>query len=220
MINMVEYSAFNTDVFSNIPSGALSILDVGCGTGAMGAALKKQHTGRLVYGLTYSQAEAEIAGKVMDKVLVSDINREMPQLDRQFDCIIFSHVLEHTTDPVSILTHFKKYLNKGGIVVIALPNILFYKQRWQLAKGNFRYSKEGGLMDDTHYKFFDHNTAAELLEEAGYSIVLRYATGNIPIGLLRKGAPELCKKIDSFFVKRFPGLFGFQFILIGKNKSE
>jgi 2-polyprenyl-3-methyl-5-hydroxy-6-metoxy-1,4-benzoquinol methylase len=216
---MEVYSAFNKDVFSNIPLHALSILDVGCGTGAMGAALKEQNSNRKVYGITYSQVESASAGKLMDKVLVCDINKEMPQIDCSFDCIIFSHVLEHTTHPDKILSYFKKYLNKEGIVIVALPNILFYKQRWQLLKGNFRYSKEGGLMDDTHYKFFDNNTAKELLEEAGYSIVLQYATGNIPIGLLRKGIPALSKRIDSFFVKRFPGLFGFQFILVGKGKS-
>ena len=107
---MVEYSAFNDVVFNKVPSSATRILDVGCGTGMMGKALKEQQKERFVYGVTYSEKEYNVAIEFLDKVLILDINSELPELNMKFSCIIFSHVLEHTYEPEKVLKNFSKFL--------------------------------------------------------------------------------------------------------------
>jgi len=51
------YQSTNQAVFRRIPTGARRILDVGCGGGAFGAALKAARPCTVV-GVTYSEAEA------------------------------------------------------------------------------------------------------------------------------------------------------------------
>ncbi|RTL49084.1 MAG: methyltransferase domain-containing protein [Sphingobacteriales bacterium] len=212
---MLIYRALNTHVLNEVKEDAMRILDVGCGSGNLGAALKIQMPSRKIYGITYFESERLEASSRLDKVWVCDLNTTLPDLEGTFDCIIFSHILEHTMHPENVLLHFKQYLQKEGIVIIALPNVLFFKQRLEFFKGNFRYSNIGGLMDNTHYTFFDWNTAADLLLNTGLTIKKRYADGHFPLPLFRKILPGLSKKIDQFFLKLYPGLFGFQFILVG-----
>ena len=69
-----------------------------------------------------------------------------------FDVIIFSHVLEHLTDPWSVLKKSTELLKKNGVIIIALPNINNAKDRFKILFGNFEYTEEG-VMDKTHLRF-------------------------------------------------------------------
>ncbi len=211
---MLTYQAFNQKVFEQIPKNIPSILDIGCGAGNLGHAIKSADKFCKVEGITYSPVEKKLAEQYLDKVLCVDINKDLPYFEYLFDCIIFSHILEHTYYPDKILVHFSKFLKKDGIIIIALPNILFFKQRIEFLKGHFKYSPEGGLMDDTHFRFFDWETADDLALHSGLKIIKKQAEGHFPFPLLRKYFPAVAHTIDDFFVKRYPGLFGFQFILI------
>ncbi len=42
--------------------------------------------------------------------------------DEKFDVIVMGFILEHVDSPGEILTHFKKFLNKGGKIFVAVPN--------------------------------------------------------------------------------------------------
>jgi ubiquinone/menaquinone biosynthesis C-methylase UbiE len=214
---MIEYAAFNTPVFDKVPKEALSILDVGCGTGVLGKVLKEQKAERLVNGITYSKEEYEIAKQVIDEVWVTDLNNEVPEIDRRYDCIIFSHILEHTYQPESILKNFSRFLNKEGVIIIALPNILHFKQRKEFFKGKFKYSEHGGLMDVTHFRFFDWESAQTMITNAGLKIASKESLGSFPLPFIRKVVPSICKKIDQLSTAKWPGLFGFQFVFVAKK---
>jgi len=211
---MLVYSAFNIDVFGEIPFDLHTLLDVGCGSGQMGLALKQRNSNTHITGVTYSADEKLVADQFLDSVLICDLNNSLPNFVRKFDCIVFSHILEHTYNPSQVLYHFKQFLSQGGKIIIALPNILYYKQRLEFIKGNFIYSKNGGLMDITHFRFFDWQTAQQLVLDAGLNLNSIKATGNFPLGFFRKLFPQLATKIDNLCLRRFPGLFGFQFLLV------
>lgn len=215
---MLLYEAFNTEVFNAIPAETLKILDVGCGSGALGKALKDINKDRIIYGLTYSPEEQSVAEKHLDKVFLFDINNKIPTFDELFDCIIFSHILEHTYQPEKVLAHFKNFLKPAGVVVVALPNVLYYKQRFKFLSGHFKYSNHGGLMDITHFRFFDWQTAQQLLQNSGFEVTEKKATGNVPLGPIRRIFTALSRKMDSYFLQTYPGLFGFQFVIVAKAK--
>ncbi len=203
------YQSINTAVLGCVPNGTRRLLDVGCGGGAFGAAVKAT-LACAVTGVTYSEAEAGSAAQRLDHVVVADLNHFDPAPLGQFDCIVCSHVLEHLLEPQQVLTRLRACLKPGGRLVVALPNVLFWKQRLQFLRGHFRYT-DGGLMDRTHVRFFDWRSAEQLVREAGFTALSRHADGGFPLS--RHLGPLLGKALDRWALARFPGLFGFQFVL-------
>jgi hypothetical protein len=122
-------------------------------------------------------------------------------------------VLEHLREPVGLLVRLRSNLAADGIVLIAVPNALHYRQRFAFLVGRFRYT-DGGLMDRTHCRFFDWVTARGLAREAGLQLVEAHADGGCPgsrfLGPLRG-------PLDRLAVGRFPGAFGAQFVLTARR---
>jgi cyclopropane fatty-acyl-phospholipid synthase-like methyltransferase len=61
------YSAINQPVFQQIPQQAQRILDIGCGSGALGKTIKQRQNCDIV-GITYSKAEADLASQFLDRL--------------------------------------------------------------------------------------------------------------------------------------------------------
>ena len=207
------YEAINHTVFSYLPNTSKRILDIGCGTGNLGRFIKKHRKCEIV-GITYSQIEVEIASQAIDQVFAVDLNTsELPDLGR-FDCIICSHVLEHLYQPQDFLDKLHNLLELDGKLIIALPNVLHWKQRMQFLRGHFKYT-DGGLMDCTHFRFFDWQTAHDLIIQSGYQILQSEADGSFPLPIIRKLLPSnLSHQVDRSALTAFPGLFGFQFVFL------
>jgi SAM-dependent methyltransferase len=208
---MIVYNALNKELLEHIPDHLNRVLDVGCGDGSLGVFLKSKLNVEIV-GITFSEKEALIARTKINTVIVGDLNSIDLKDYGKFDCVICSHVLEHVYDPVLLLKKIKKQLTDNGILIIALPNILFWKQRIKLLRGSFKYT-DGGLMDRTHFRFFDWETAQEMIQSGGFTIEKGVAYGAFPLPVIRNFTPKkLNSKIDEVACQLFPGLFGFQFV--------
>ncbi len=208
------YGGLNWPVIDAIPKQAFRILDLGCGDGSLGKALKLGRNVEVV-GVTHSEKEAELAAD-LDRVVVADLN----DLDIQglgvFDCIVCSHVLEHLYWPNALLDRLRHSLDPSGVIIVALPNVLFWKQRLQFLAGQFRYT-QGGLMDETHIRFFDWTSSRKLLLESQYAVISSSAHGGFPCS---RALPVLGKWLDRVALRMQPGLFGFQFVFVAALKPE
>lgn len=203
------YGGLNEAVLRQVPPQINRLLDLGCGVGSMGKCLKER-TGCRVVGITISPEEARIAAESLDEVLVADLDQfQFSQLGL-FDCVLCSHVLEHLREPGRVLVELRDHLAPDSLLIAALPNVLYWKQRWEFLRGRFRYT-DGGLMDRTHCRFFDWHTARELFNSSGYAVERAHATGGFPLSrrLGRAG-----RRLDAWALRAFPGLFGFQFIIV------
>ena len=106
-------------------------------------------------------------------------------------------------------------LEKDGILIVALPNILHWKQRVKFLKGDFKYT-DGGIMDKTHFRFFDWDTAYQLVQSSEFKITDYIADGYFPLPIIRSLINPMASYIDKYAIKINPGLFATQFIIIGQ----
>lgn len=209
------YGAENRALLPLIPKEARRFLDVGCGTGALTAAVQREHGGTHFEGITSSEQEAQRAQEIMDKVWRADLNTFPFEQLGMFDCIVCSHVLEHLVRPWEVLQHLRNHLERNGVLLVALPNVLELKTRLAFLMGRFRYA-DSGILDRTHCHFFDWQTAFELVRDAGFLVDVRTATGFCPLPGIRRCIGGVARKLDDAAAKHFPGLFGMQFILRGR----
>jgi SAM-dependent methyltransferase len=194
---------------------AKSVLDIGCGDGALGAALKRRLS-CAVTGVTASEEESRRARAVLDGVVQADVEAVSLASLGTFDVVVCSHILEHLRDPRSVLNRLRSNLTRNGMLVVALPNPLVWQQRLAFLRGQFRYT-EGGIMDSTHLKFFDWATASELVQTAGYQILDAVAEGGFPGSRhLPAAMGKVAHGLDRAALKAYPGLFGVQFIIVAR----
>ena len=213
----------NTSLLELLENSCEYILDIGCGAGDNAALLKIRFPECRIFGITKSKTEEKIARQYMEHVLVFDIERELPTFleNQKFDVLIFSHVLEHLREPAAVLAKFLWLLNPGGIVLIAVPNILSWRQRIRFLFGNFEY-ESAGVMDCTHLRFFTFLTADKYLlnKSSDLKLLSKGVTGSVPLWWLRRYLlPKAwINAIDEWGCSHWPNLFGDQILIKAKKK--
>jgi 2-polyprenyl-3-methyl-5-hydroxy-6-metoxy-1,4-benzoquinol methylase len=212
----ITYRSVNRPVLESIPKSASRILEVGCGGGDLGKAIKVFQNCTIT-GITLNPGEAEVARTSLDHVLIADLNCINHKDLGQYDCIVCSHVLEHLYEPREFLRALvANCLAPNGTIIIALPNIVHWKPRLNFLLGRFRYT-EGGVMDRTHFRFFDWNTATELILDSGLRLETKFADGVVPFSRI---LGPYSTKIDQTACSILPGLFGWQFVLIARSAPK
>jgi 2-polyprenyl-3-methyl-5-hydroxy-6-metoxy-1,4-benzoquinol methylase len=156
-----------------VPIGARRVLDVGCGGGALGAALKAERPGCEVVGLEgFPEAAARARGR-LDDVLCLDLDslESLPADAGKFDALVFGDVLEHLLDPLRLLRTLLPALADDGVLVLSIPNVKHWTVLYPLlVKDRWTY-EDAGLLDRTHVHFFTGGTATQMLTELGLDLV-------------------------------------------------
>jgi SAM-dependent methyltransferase len=197
-----------------IPAEQRRVLDIGCGDGANMSILAA--AGHDVVGVTLSRTEAERVSARGMAAVVANLLDGAPFVPASFDAIILSHVLEHLPFPAATLRSLLPLLVPNGVVCVALPNVLGIKQRFRFLRGKFRYD-DTGLMDRTHLRFFDFDSARAMMEEAGVAVYQHFGVGFVPSGPLRRLSVDLARRLDVAGTRRWPGLFAFHIIMVGRR---
>lgn len=102
-------------------------LEVGCGPGIMLDILQRQ--GWQVKGLERSEQATEYARNVYNLDVVGE-NIENLSLNEKYDLIILFNVLEHITDPLTLIRECAKRLNPHGRVIVNVPNFDSWQAKW------------------------------------------------------------------------------------------
>jgi 2-polyprenyl-3-methyl-5-hydroxy-6-metoxy-1,4-benzoquinol methylase len=172
------YANPRPEVAALVPGSARRILDLGCSTGHLGAALLTDPAGpahREVIGVEMDPTLASEARQRLSGVVEADLERlpsgPVPvELAAPFDCVIAADVLEHLRDPWSVVSWAAERLTPAGSLVISVPNIRHLRTFWLLlVKHRWAYEPVG-IFDRTHLRWFARGNLPELLEGTGLEV--------------------------------------------------
>ena len=209
------YEFDRPELLELIPRSACCMLDVGCGAGRLGEALKARQRAEVV-GIELSPSAARRAEPRLDRVVVGDVERmELDFAPATFDCVVCGDVLEHLRAPGRFLERVREWLRPGGVLVASLPNVRHYSVVTALLGGNWTY-ESAGLLDATHLSFFTRRDMLALFEGAGFHVTqtafmptpehvqwkAQGCLGEVRIGALQIGGmpPE---EAEEFFVYQY-----------------
>lgn len=146
-----------------------TVLDIGCGTGALGRRLRERR-GCHVDGLTHNPEEARIAAPHYRQVVVADLETQSPGEvlgSRSYDYVVCADVIEHLRRPDRLMRELAPLLAPRGELLLSVPNVGYCGILAELLQGDFRYRQEG-LLDGTHLRFFTRRSLLRLLDDCGW----------------------------------------------------
>lgn len=168
------YAHERPELVAHVSRRARRVLDLGCGEGAMSAAIKRDCAAQEIWGIEIVEAVAEKArnNPALDRVLCGNLEALVEELpDGHFSHIIAGDVLEHLVDPWAVLVKLRSKLESDGLFICSIPNIRNFSFIAKLlVKGRFEY-KDSGVMDRTHLRFFARKDVELLFTDAGFSRV-------------------------------------------------
>ncbi|PYM20941.1 MAG: hypothetical protein DMD81_01065 [Candidatus Rokuibacteriota bacterium] len=197
-----------------------ALLDVGAADGLLSRKLTER--GWRVTGIECDPVLAQAGSVHCARMVVANLDREVPVLETQFDAIVYGDVLEHLSDPLRVLTELNRLLAPGGFVVISMPNVAHFVIRLSLLIGRFDYI-DRGILDHTHLRFFTERSVRALVANAGLRVELFTATPAPLYQVLprRFHKPWLAAThaINAWIAHRLPRLMGYQFVILARPKE-
>ncbi|MDP8212631.1 MAG: class I SAM-dependent methyltransferase [Candidatus Zapsychrus exili] len=126
VLSKSRWDFFKNGIKNNIKK-SWSILDVGAGHGFYGmiAADDKDIDVVEYCAIEADKALKESLAKTWNKNNFKtklEIYDSTEKIDKKYDLIVLSHILEHVLDPKSFLENVSTYLNDGGTLLLGVPN--------------------------------------------------------------------------------------------------
>jgi len=212
------FSNIRMDVISLIPTEpGQKILEIGAGGGDTLLYLKEKKLAGEVMGVELLKLpNSNQQHPLIDRFQVADVEKEVINApEEHFDIIICADVLEHFADPWSAVTRISRHLKKGGRLIASIPNIRECKTLFRIIFfGDFRYNTRGGIIDNTHLRFFCKKNIKQLLSTD--SLFPIYCKPNI----LLKEVPEGRKRrlINRCTFGLFLDFLAIQYLCIAEKK--
>jgi 2-polyprenyl-3-methyl-5-hydroxy-6-metoxy-1,4-benzoquinol methylase len=149
------------------------LLDVGAADGLLSRHLTAR--GWRVTGVESDPDAARAGAAGCERMIVADLNHDVPDVDGPYDAVVCGDVLEHLVDPDRVLAALGAALVPGGVVIVSVPNVAHLWMRLSLLAGRFDYA-DRGILDRTHLRFFTRRTLRALLRGAGLRVARETAT--------------------------------------------
>jgi 2-polyprenyl-3-methyl-5-hydroxy-6-metoxy-1,4-benzoquinol methylase len=143
-----------------------TILELGCGTGALLRELKKRKIGEKYVGIDYSEEAITYLKNYTQGVdaIKADITSNNFLLDGKFDLVILVHVLQHLEDPDECLKSIMKKINFSYLIVKVPFEDTFLNKIIPLLRWR-KHNPSGSL------QLFNLKTFKQLLVSNNFSII-------------------------------------------------
>lgn len=155
-----------------------SVLEVGCGQGAVGARLARLYDYRAYEPDPRSRARAVEAVGDPDRVIPGEVPSEP---DRLFDVVCALEVLEHIRDDAAALDRWVRWLRPGGTILVSVPG----------------RPHRFGPADEAvgHYRRYSRESLERRLRQAGLEDVRLWSYG-FPLGYLLETARNTLARLS------------------------
>lgn len=184
-----------------------SIVDVGCGSGAYVLKLKNDYQ---IQGIDCQRFPSW--DEQPELFSLSDANR-LGWSDNSVDTILSFETLEHLNAPQEALREYYRVCRQN--VIITVPNCSITEG---MKKSHFLY---GTWSDRTHIHFFEMDSIARLMEQAGFHLTYQAYINKISLCPLLDEAFDLSgfwgKKIRKALLKRKSGDYYITCLLVGSK---
>lgn len=202
------------------PGKGRRLLDVGSAQGVLA-----QRFTELGFEVTCIEGSPELAALGKDKcrqMIVADLDKPLPQLNGQFDVIVYGDILEHLRNPMEVFTGFNRSLRPEGQVIVSVPNMAHLWVRLNLLIGRLPYA-DRGILDRTHLRFFTLASFRRFLSDAGLECDQIVATP-VPLFL---AVPKryhgtwlrALQAVNALVTRIWRTMFGFQFVALAHPRK-
>lgn len=197
-----------------------SVLDVGCGEGALAVELKRAGAAYVAGVELASRAAAQARG-VLDHLVEGDVlDCPLPFTRGTFDYLVFADVLEHLPDPDLALARLLPYLAHGGRVIVSVPNMRFYTVLLRLAADRWSYT-DAGVRDRAHVRVFTRHSLERML--ARHHLLVERLSRNFRLfedqsRIGRIGALATAIVRRTVAPALFPDLMAYQYVAVARRQ--
>ena len=167
------YDGFRDDLCATVQElknqdlKGLKLLDVGCGWAQ--ALLYFKNRGLDSYGFDPASDAVAYAQKNGLKVVQAGFESMDVFKGQKFDIVTLFDVLEHLTDPVSVLRDIRSTaLKQDGVLIITVPNEF---NPLQLVAQKVHNLEEWWVAPPAHLNYFNKETLSKLLEGLNYQVL-------------------------------------------------
>lgn len=187
----------------------LSILDVGCGSGAL---LSNRSPNSDSWGIDLSEQAVRIAkSRVPEAQLCVGDMQCMPFRDGHFDKVLNIGGLEHVPDMTRALCEMKRVCQKDGRLCLVVPNKNFILYRLLPIEGTKQSRMEEHLLSIDGWKELIHSSGLEIIDihpDPG-----PYIRTDIGLGALFRG---IMRRALLFLINLISVEYTYQFVFICK----
>jgi SAM-dependent methyltransferase len=154
-------------------SAGLSVLEIGCATGALLSAFAE--AGWAAKGVEVGPSMAAYARSNFGLDVFCGTLAEAGLPSRSFDAVVATHLIEHLNDPRSFLAETRRVLKPEGGLYLVTPNADGFQarlmgRRWRSA-----------IRD--HLYLFSRRTLGRMLRQEGFSVRYEGTWGGWPAGM-------------------------------------
>jgi 2-polyprenyl-3-methyl-5-hydroxy-6-metoxy-1,4-benzoquinol methylase len=168
--NAEYYQNERPEMLKFLPPNPRRLIDVGCGQGLFGAAVKARYPECETWGVELMADAARKAALRNDRIIQTNFESAEELPEAYFDVVTMNDVLEHMPWPEPALAMAKRILRPDGRLVLSLPNVQFLLNVLDLVKRNEWEYQDWGVLDRTHFRFYTAKSAVRLLERNGFRV--------------------------------------------------
>ena len=169
------------------------LLEVGSGMGHLVAQLEDTFE---TDGIDLNHWAVKASKSVVNKSALQTASaQDLPFEDGAFNVVIIKHITEHLPDPAKAINEIGRVTEKGGILLLATPNLGSLLKPW---KGD----KWIGYQDPTHISLKEPQEWLRIIQGAGYELMRVSSDGFWDVPYIR----FVPKQIQKLFFGSLGGL--------------